>query len=247
MQAMKSKDDVLDRILDSRVIAIVRLDDGSHLIDVAKAIKAGGLDIIEFTMNTPGALDAISDATRAFGDEVLMGAGTVLDADTARAAILAGATFIVSPTLNEATIETCHRFGVVAVPGTFTPTEILSAWECGADLVKVFPASVGGPAYIRDILGPLPRVRLVPTGRVTPTNAADFINAGAVAVGVGIGRTVATAEATKDASYTAVTQYARELMAAVHSGGQLTIGWRISHILRPNLRGTPWRRSDYLA
>lgn len=217
MQAMKSKDDVLGRILDSRVIAIVRLDDGSHLIDVAKAIKAGGLDIIEFTMNTPGALDAISDATRAFGDEVLMGAGTVLDADTAGAAISAGATFIVSPTLNKATIETCHRYGVVAVPGTFTPTEILAAWECGADLVKVFPASVGGPAYIRDILGPLPQIRLVPTGRVTPTNAADFINAGAVAVGTGIGHTLVTEAVLAEGSFTAVTDYARELKAAVHN------------------------------
>jgi 2-dehydro-3-deoxyphosphogluconate aldolase/(4S)-4-hydroxy-2-oxoglutarate aldolase len=220
MGEAKSKDEVLSRILGRRAIAIVRLDDGSHLVDVAEAIKAGSLDIIEFTMNTPGALDAISDATRVFGDEVLMGAGTVLDPDTARAAISAGATFVVSPTLNKATIETCHRYGVVAIPGTFTPTEILAAWECGADLVKVFPASVGGPAYIRDLLGPLPQVRLVPTGRVTPTNAADFINAGAVAVGAGIGRTLVTAEAMKDASFTAVTQYARELMAAVRSGGQ---------------------------
>jgi 2-dehydro-3-deoxyphosphogluconate aldolase/(4S)-4-hydroxy-2-oxoglutarate aldolase len=220
MHTAKFKDEVLRRILDRRAIAIVRLSDGSHLMDVANAIKAGGLDIIEFTMNTPNALDAISDATRVFGDEVLMGAGTVLDPDTARAAISAGATFVVSPTLNKATIETCHRYGVVAIPGTFTPTEILAAWECRADLVKVFPASVGGPAYIRDILGPLPQVRLVPTGRVTPTNAAGFIDAGAVAVGAGIGRSLVTAESVSDDDFAAVTQYVCELMSAVHSGGQ---------------------------
>jgi len=217
MHAAKSKDEILGRILDSRAIAIVRLDRGAHLMDVAKAIKAGGLDVVEFTMNTPGALDAISEAAHTFEDEVLVGAGTVLDPETARAAISAGATFIVSPTLSKATIETCHRFGVVAVPGTFTPTEILAAWECGADLVKVFPASVGGPAYIRDILGPLPQVRLVPTGRVTPTNAADFINAGAVAVGAGIGHTLVTEEVLAEGSFTAVTDYARDLKAAVRN------------------------------
>jgi 2-dehydro-3-deoxyphosphogluconate aldolase/(4S)-4-hydroxy-2-oxoglutarate aldolase len=214
---MVVKEETLRRILDRKAIAIIRLDSPAHLIDMARAIKNGGLDVIEFTMGIPNALDAIAEAVSTFGDEVLMGAGTVLDSDTARAAISAGAAFIVAPTLNTDTIETCHRYSAVAIPGAFTPTEILTAWECGADLVKVFPAGVGGPAYIRDVLAPLPQVLLVPTGRITPANAAEFINVGAVAVGAGIGRNLVTAEAVAEGSFTAVTQYARELMSAVHA------------------------------
>jgi 2-dehydro-3-deoxyphosphogluconate aldolase/(4S)-4-hydroxy-2-oxoglutarate aldolase len=136
-------------------------------------------------MTTPGALDAIRDLTGAFGARVVLGAGTVLDAETARAAIAAGARFIVSPTLSEPVIETCRRHGVASIPGAYTPTEILAAWEMGADLVKVFPARSLGPQYIRDVLAPLPQVRLVPTGGVDLDNAAAFIAAGAAAVAIG--------------------------------------------------------------
>lgn len=208
-----SKEVNLKRILDSGVVAIVRLDSAGQLGQVARAIKAGGVDVIEFTMTTPGALDIIAASTQEFGDEVLLGAGTVLDAETARAAILAGARFIVSPTLNPATVELCHRYSVIAVPGTFTPTEILTAWEWGADLVKVFPASVGGPGYIKAVLAPLPQVRLVPTGGVDQQNAADYIQAGAAAVAVG-GRLV-DKKLVAAGDFNALTETARELVAAV--------------------------------
>jgi 2-dehydro-3-deoxyphosphogluconate aldolase/(4S)-4-hydroxy-2-oxoglutarate aldolase len=203
----------LRRILDAGVIAIVRLDSASKLGEVARAIKVGGADIIEFTMTTPGALDIISASSQEFGDQVLLGAGTVLDAETARAAILAGARFIVSPTLNAATVELCHRYGAVAVPGTFTPTEILTAWEWGADLVKVFPAGAGGPGYIKDVLAPLPQVRLVPTGGVNVQNAADYIRAGAAAVAVG--SSLVNKDLVAAGDFAALTETARGLVAAV--------------------------------
>jgi 2-dehydro-3-deoxyphosphogluconate aldolase/(4S)-4-hydroxy-2-oxoglutarate aldolase len=136
-------------------------------------------------MTTPGALDAIAAASRALGDEALIGAGSVLDAATARAAILAGARFIFSPTLDVETIEMAHRYDCVAVPGAMTPTEILTAWSAGADVVKVFPANHFGPQYLRDLHGPLPQVKLTPTGGVDLNTAADWIKAGAVAIGVG--------------------------------------------------------------
>jgi 2-dehydro-3-deoxyphosphogluconate aldolase/(4S)-4-hydroxy-2-oxoglutarate aldolase len=195
-----SKEASLRRILDAGVIAIVRLDSAGQLGQVARAIKAGGVDIIEFTMTTPGALDIIAASTQEFGDEVLLGAGTVLDAETARAAILAGARFIVSPTLNPATVELCHRYSVIAVPGAFSPTEILTAWELGADLVKV-------------VLAPLPQVRLVPTGSVNPQNAADFIRAGAAAVAVG--SSLVNKKLVAGGDFDALTKTASGLVAGV--------------------------------
>lgn len=205
----------LQRILDSRVIAIIRLDSAAQSVQVAQAFKAGGLHVIEFTMTTPHALESIDQSAHLFGDDVLLGAGTVLDPETARAAILAGAQFIVSPTLSQRTIEMCHRYGAIAVPGTLTPTEILTAWEWGADLIKVFPARVGGPAYISDILAPLPQVRLVATGGVDPANAADFIRAGAAAVG--IGGALVSRHAVAEGKFDLLTEQAGQLMAAVHA------------------------------
>lgn len=177
--------EILDTLLQSGVIAIVRLNRAEALVQVAQAIHQGGLSAIEFTMTTPNALETIAEATKALGQSVLIGAGTVLDAETARAAILAGATFIVSPNTSAATIEMCHRYGIVSVPGAFTPTEILAAWEMGADLVKLFPAEVGGPAYLRAVRAPLPHIPLVPTGGVGLDNAAEYVRAGAAAVAVG--------------------------------------------------------------
>jgi 2-dehydro-3-deoxyphosphogluconate aldolase/(4S)-4-hydroxy-2-oxoglutarate aldolase len=203
----------LGRILDAGVIAIVRLDSAGQLGKVASAIKAGGVDIIEFTMTTPGALDIIAASTQEFGDEVVLGAGTVLDAETARAAILAGARFIVSPTLNPATVELCRRYSVIAVPGAFSPTEILTAWELGADLVKVFPAGTGGPGYIKDVLAPLPQVRLVPTGGVNLQNAADYIQAGAAAVAVG--SSLVSKRLVAGGDFGVLTETASGLIAAV--------------------------------
>jgi 2-dehydro-3-deoxyphosphogluconate aldolase/(4S)-4-hydroxy-2-oxoglutarate aldolase len=177
--------ETLRRILDSGVVAVVRLPSGEQLLDVAAAIEAGGLGVIEFTMTTPGATEAIAAASAAMGDRVVIGAGTVLDGATARMAINAGARFIVAPTLSRKTIEVCHRYGAVVIPGAYTPTEILKAWEWGADLVKVFPAASLGPRYFKDVLAPLPQVRLVPTGGVDLETAGSFIAAGAVAVAVG--------------------------------------------------------------
>jgi 2-dehydro-3-deoxyphosphogluconate aldolase/(4S)-4-hydroxy-2-oxoglutarate aldolase len=182
---MADKEETLKRMIASGVVAVIRLDDASQLIRVSEALKAGGVESIEFTMTTPGALDIMSQVAKEFGDAVLLGAGTVLDSETARAAILAGAEFVVGPTLNVDVITVCRRYNKIVVPGTLTPTEILTAWEAGADMIKVFPAGAMGPGYLKDIRGPLPQVKLMPTGGISLENAADFIKAGAVVIGVG--------------------------------------------------------------
>ena len=145
----------------------------------------GGSPVLEITMTVPGALGVISDVRKALGSEVVLGAGTILDPETARAAILAGAEFIVAPTLNLDVLRLCQRYGKLVCPGAFTPTEILTAWENGADVVKVFPADVGGPPYLQAIHGPLPQIRLMPTGGVNLKTAADFLRAGACCLGLG--------------------------------------------------------------
>jgi 2-dehydro-3-deoxyphosphogluconate aldolase/(4S)-4-hydroxy-2-oxoglutarate aldolase len=177
--------EMMEWIQETGVIAIMRAKSSDQLLAAADAIKAGGVQAIEVTMTTPGALDVIRQATERYGADVLFGVGSVLDPESARAAILAGAQFVVCPTLNLKTIELCHRYAIPVVPGAYTPTEILTAWEAGADMVKVFPASVGGPAYFKAIKGPLPQVKLVPVGGVNLDTTADFIRAGADAVGVG--------------------------------------------------------------
>ena len=180
-----SKVEKLNIILESGVIAIMRTKSSDQLIAAADAIKAGGVSVIEVTMTTPGALAIIAEARRRYGPEMLFGAGTVLDAETARSAILAGADFVVAPTLNLEMVALCHRYGVPVVPGCYTPTELLTAWQAGADLLKLFPASVGGPELIKAILAPLPQLAIVPVGGVDLTTAADFIRSGAAALGVG--------------------------------------------------------------
>ena len=167
------------------IVAIIRANSANELIDAAAAIHAGGVDVIEVTMTTPNALQVISDVSSAYGDAVLVGAGSVLDAETARAVMLAGAEFIVSPVTKMDVIEICNRYGKVVIPGAFTPTEILAAWEAGADYVKVFPSSGVGPTYIKDVKAPLPHIPLVPTGGINVENAAEFISAGSTALGVG--------------------------------------------------------------
>lgn len=172
-------------IREKGVVAIMRANSSDQLLAAADAVKAGGVNAIEVTMTTPGALGIISQASTKYGNDVLFGVGSVLDAETARAAILAGAQFVVCPTLDVKTIETCKRYDVPVVPGAFTPTEILTAWQAGADIVKVFPASIGGPSIIKAIKGPLPQIKLVPVGGVNLDTTADFIRAGAEVVGVG--------------------------------------------------------------
>ncbi len=175
----------LSLIRETGVIAIMRVQSSDQLIAAAEAIQAGGVRVIEVTMTTPGALDVIRQAAARFGDGVLFGAGSVLDAETARAAILAGAGFIVAPTLSLPTIALCNRYSVPVMPGCFTPTEALTAWEAGASMVKLFPASIGGPELLKAIRAPLPQIEFVPVGGVEMDTAAAFIRAGAAALGVG--------------------------------------------------------------
>jgi 2-dehydro-3-deoxyphosphogluconate aldolase/(4S)-4-hydroxy-2-oxoglutarate aldolase len=172
-------------IEESGIIAIVRFNRPEDLVKVAHAIAEGGVKVIEFTMTTPNALEILAASRKEFGTDILLGAGTVLDTETARAAILAGAQFIVAPTLRREVVELCHRYSVVILPGAYTPTEILSAWEWGADMVKVFPADVGGPAFIKAVKAPLPQVKMVPVGGVSLENVGAFIKAGSSAVAVG--------------------------------------------------------------
>jgi len=178
------------------VIAVVRLDDLSKAVPLTEALVAGGVRAVEFTFTNPAAGEAIAATSATLGSRALIGAGSVLDAETARVAILAGARFVVTPTVSLSTIEICNRYGVATTIGALTPTEILTAWQAGATFVKVFPASLGGPRYLRDVLGPLPQLKLIPTGGVDVDNAGEFIRAGAVAVALGSnlvdGRSVAT-------------------------------------------------------
>ena len=180
------------------VIAVVRLNDLSKAVPLTEALVAGGVRAVEFTFTNPAAAEAIAAASAALGSRALIGAGSVLDAETARVAILAGATFVVTPTVSPPTIEICNRYGVATTIGALTPTEILTAWQAGATYVKVFPANLGGPRYLRDVLGPLPQLKLIPTGGVDVENAGEFIRAGAVAVALGSnlvdGRSVATGD-----------------------------------------------------
>jgi 2-dehydro-3-deoxyphosphogluconate aldolase/(4S)-4-hydroxy-2-oxoglutarate aldolase len=167
------------------VVAVVRLNDAGAFHEVAAALVEGGVRAIEVTMTVPRAVTLIESLAASTPRDVIVGAGTVLDVETARQIILAGARFVVSPVLKTAIIEVAHRHDVAAMPGSFTPTEILTAWEAGADVVKVFPATALGPGFFRDVRAPLPQVRLMPTGGVTRENAGEWIAAGAVAIGVG--------------------------------------------------------------
>jgi 2-dehydro-3-deoxyphosphogluconate aldolase / (4S)-4-hydroxy-2-oxoglutarate aldolase len=208
-----NKDEQLQFLLDHGLVAIVRLKEPTELVPIAQAIEAGGVRVIEFTMGTPNALDAIHQLSREWGDRILLGAGTVLDPETGRAALLAGAQFLVAPNFNPALIEMARRYNKIIVPGAFTPTEILAAWECGADIVKIFPATIAGPQYIKDILGPLPYVRLLPTGGVGLENIPAFIAAGAAAVAVGSNLT--DPKLIKNSDWAGLTEHARRFADAV--------------------------------
>jgi 2-dehydro-3-deoxyphosphogluconate aldolase/(4S)-4-hydroxy-2-oxoglutarate aldolase len=180
-----SKESDLRRVLDGGIVAVVRSPDSQQLVEAARALADGGVTTVEITMTVPDALDVVRAVRRALGDRLLLGAGTILDAETARAALLAGAEYLVAPTVNLDVIKLCQRYDKLVMPGAFTPTEILTAWEAGADIVKVFPAEVLGPAFFKAVRGPLPQVRLMPTGGVDLNTAADFLKAGACCLGVG--------------------------------------------------------------
>lgn len=181
-----NKTTVMERIRKLGVVPVVRAQSAAEAGRAIEAVLAGGINVIEVTMTVPGAVGAIEQLARRYGDEVLVGAGTVLDAETARACMLAGAQFIVSPALDEETIACCRRYGVAVLPGALTPTEVVRAWTLGADAVKVFPAgALGGASYLKALKAPLPQVELIPTGGVSLKTAAEFIRAGAMALGVG--------------------------------------------------------------
>jgi len=204
-----------NRIEQAGAVAVVRLDDLSAAVNVAEALIAGGVIAVEFTFTNPAAGKAIEAAKAAVGDRGYIGAGTVLDPETARIAILSGAEYIVTPTLKRETIELCNRYGVPTIIGAFTATEMLTAWEAGASYIKVHPASLGGPRYFKDILAPLPQLKLIPSGGVSLDNASDFLRAGAVAVALGSNLVDAATVAAGD--WATLTERAKKLSEAIAS------------------------------
>jgi 2-dehydro-3-deoxyphosphogluconate aldolase/(4S)-4-hydroxy-2-oxoglutarate aldolase len=197
-------------------VAVIRARSKEQLGDIARALLEGGVPNIEVTMSTPGAIAGIEALAESLGERAIIGVGTVLDASTARDAISAGAQFVVSPVLDEDVIVTTKRFEKISIPGAFTPTEILRAWRLGADVVKVFPSTSLGPAYFKDVLAPLPQVRMMPTGGVDLKNAAEWIRAGAVCLGAG--SSLVTKEAMNSGDWKAITANARAFVQAVATG-----------------------------
>lgn len=180
------KREILDRMISEGFIPLIRAASASEAIELAEPIKEGGASFLEITMTVPSAIEVLRELSEKYKDDLIMGAGTVLDPETARAAILAGAQFIVSPSLNFDLISLARRYSVIVIPGAMTPTEILAAWDAGADLVKVFPAGpLGGPEYIKAIRGPFPQILLMPSGGVNIDNVGDFIRAGSAVVAAG--------------------------------------------------------------
>lgn len=196
-------------------MAIIRIQDAARVPAVARALADGGVRALEVTMTVPGAIDVIRSLSAALSDDILLGAGTVLDSATAEKVIDAGARFVVAPTFSPDTIRACHERDVPVMPGCLTPTEMLRAWEIGADIIKVFPATALGPGYLKDIRAPLPQLKLMPTGGVTPDNAGEWIRAGAVAVGIGSALTDAKAIAAGD--YASIEAAARRVIASVRA------------------------------
>lgn len=208
------KKEIFNRIIEEGFIPLIRASSDKEATDIAHAIKEGGASLIEVTMTVPGAIDVIKELVKKFKDEIIIGAGTVLDAETARVALLSGARFIVTPTVNLELIYMAHRYSTVVIPGAMTPTEILTCWNAGADFVKVFPASLlGGPDYIKAIKGPLPQIFLVPSGGVNIQNAGDFLRAGASAVAVG-GELV-DKKAVKEKRFHVITENTRAFVKAI--------------------------------
>lgn len=209
------RDTDVQRILSTGIVAILRADDGERLVEVAETLHEAGIDVIEVTFTVPGVLQIIADVRKRLGDRVLLGAGTVLDTESARAAFLAGAEFLVSPTVNTDVIRLARRYDKVVMPGAFTPTEVLTAWEAGADFVKVFPANIGGPGYLKALKGPLPQVRLLPTGGVNLETITPFLKAGASAVG--LGSALVESAAVRDGDMDRIRQLAEQYVAAVRA------------------------------
>lgn len=211
---MAHKDD-LQRVLDGGIVAIIRAPSSDQLAQVARALYEGGIDVIEVTFTVPDVLQILSDVRKDLGDKILLGAGTVLDPESARAALLAGAEFIVSPNVNLDVIQLCKRYGKVVMPGALTPTEVVTAWQAGADIVKIFPADVAGPSYLKALHGPLPQIRLLPTGGVDLETLPSFVKAGACAVG--LGSALVEKQAVQDGDFDRIRTLAQQFVERMKS------------------------------
>jgi len=207
----------LSRIMEHKIVAIIRGANPDDVWNIVQSLQEGGIRIVEITLNSRGALQVIEQLVKKMGDEMLVGAGTVLNAESADAAIAAGARFIISPNLDPATVELTRQLGSVSIPGAFTATEILAAYQSGADIVKLFPASIG-PAYLKDIRGPLPNIPLMPTGGISLENIISFQRAGAAAFGIG-SSLVNAVEKVSDKYFGDLTNKARQLVNAIANTG----------------------------
>ena len=207
--------ETLSRIVDSGVVAVLRGVPADQLIEIAEALREGGVTAVEITADTPDVADLIGEVAGSFDDEVVVGTGTVLDSETARTTLMAGAEFVVSPSLHEDVIETCNRYGAVSAPGVMTPTEAVRGYEAGADFVKVFPAKTVGPAHLGAMKGPLGQIPMMPTGGVSPDNAAEYVDAGAFAVGAG--GALVDYDAAERGDYEVITETAREFTRVVEA------------------------------
>jgi len=205
--------ETLSRLADTGVVAVLRGVEADQLIGITEALREGGVTAVEITADTPDVEEKLGQVTGSFGDEVVVGTGTVLDSETARATLMAGAEFVVSPSLHEDVIETCNRYGAVTAPGVMTPTEAIRGYEAGADFVKVFPAKTVGPDHLAAMKGPLGQIPMMPTGGVGPGNAAEYVNAGAFAVGAGGALVDYGAAARGD--FEVITETAREFVQVV--------------------------------
>jgi len=213
--AQAGRAEVVRAIEANGVVAVIRLQDPERLRAVVDALAEGGVRALEVTMTVPRAIEMIAQLAPSLPEGFLLGAGTVLDPETARLAILAGARFVVGPVFRPEVIALCHRYDVAMMPGCFTPTEILAAWEAGADGVKVFPATALGPGFLKDVRGPLPQVKLMPTGGVTLDNAGEWLKAGAVAVGVGTA--LLDSKAIMAGNYGVITTNARRIVENIRA------------------------------
>ncbi|ACM55756.1 bifunctional 4-hydroxy-2-oxoglutarate aldolase/2-dehydro-3-deoxy-phosphogluconate aldolase [Halorubrum lacusprofundi] len=205
--------ETLSRLVDSGVVAVLRGVEADQLIEITEALRDGGVTAVEITADTPNVAEKLSEVAGSFDDEVVVGTGTVLDSETARTTLMAGAEFVVSPSLHEDVIETCNRYGAVSAPGVMTPTEAIRGYEAGADFVKVFPAKTVGPAHLGAMKGPLGQIPMMPTGGVGPDNAADYIDAGAFAVGAG--GALVDYDAAARGDYESITETARQFVQVV--------------------------------
>jgi 2-dehydro-3-deoxyphosphogluconate aldolase/(4S)-4-hydroxy-2-oxoglutarate aldolase len=213
--------EAIEQVANGGVIAIIRLPTAEDLLPVAEAIRDGGVTAIEFTLTTPGAIRGMESARARLGRDILLGVGTVLTAEAARETIRAGAQFLVAPNLNSEVVRTGKEAGVPVIPGALTPTEIIHAWEAGASLVKLFPANAVGPRYVKDLQGPLPHIPLLPTGGMSLENVAAFIQAGAVAVGVG--SEMIPADLLARRAFREITSRARAFVEAVKAARGLSV------------------------